>query len=363
MKKLNVEDLKPGMTTIEDVYTLDGKLVLPKGLVLTPKAIVKLDFYAIHAVKVDDAISASDDSVEEEIPLPSPSQSTKVKSSQAFHEFTESFTASVNTFKNLFGDVIDESKPLDTVALLEDMQPLLHSSTGGQINVFDMLHNMRDYDDLTYVHCVNVSLICNTFARWLRLSEEDIETATLCGLLHDIGKIGIPDAIIKKPGKLTDEEFALVKTHPVKGYHLLLKCAVDEHVQKAALMHHERCDGTGYPLGLHGDKIDRFAKMVSIADVYDAMTAARVYRGSLCPFEVVDMMEAEGLQKYDVQYILTFLECVVNTYLLYRVRLSNGIEGDIVFINKQHLSRPIIQTDSEIIDLSVRPELQILCFV
>ena len=117
-------------------------------------------------------------------------------------------------------------------------------------------------------------------------------------------------------------------------------------------MHHERSDGSGYPLGPTSERIDDFAKIVSIADVYDAMTSARVYRGPLCPFKVISIFESEGLQKYDSKYILTFLEYIVNSYVNNRVLLSNGLEGDIVLINKLDLSHPMVHCGSHYIDLS-----------
>ena len=220
-----------------------------------------------------------------------------------------------------------------------------------------MLHCMREYDDATYVHCMNVALICNIFGRWLRLSEEEIRYATSSGLLHDIGKTRIPDAIIKKPGRLTALEYGIVKTHPQEGYRMLEKSSLPDNIRNAVLMHHERCDGSGYPLGLSGDKIDPYAKMVAIADVYDAMTSARIYRGPLCPFKAIALFESEGLQKYDTRFILTFLENVVNTYLLNTVLLSNGETGKIVYINKDHLSSPTIQTDHGFIDLSIHTDI------
>lgn len=125
-------------------------------------------------------------------------------------------------------------------------------------------------------------------------------------------------------------------------------------------MHHERCDGTGYPLGIGADRIDKFAKIVSIADVYDAMTAARVYRGPLCPFSVIEIFEKEGLQKYETQYILCFLENVVLTYMNNRVKLSNGLEGDIVYINRQTLSRPMVKCGEQFIDLSAEKDISIV---
>jgi HD-GYP domain-containing protein (c-di-GMP phosphodiesterase class II) len=129
-------------------------------------------------------------------------------------------------------------------------------------------------------------------------------------------------------------------------------------------MHHERFDGSGYPSNLRGSEIEDFAKIIAIADVYDAMTATRCYREPLCPFEAIRIFEDEGLQKYDPRFIMTFLENVVSSYINNRVVLSNGIIGDIVFINKMFLSKPIVRTeDGDFIDLSKERGLGILAIL
>ena len=191
------------------------------------------------------------------------------------------------------------------------------------------------------------------------MKPEEIDLLTLCGMLHDLGKLKIPDSIIKKPEKLTTDEYQLVKTHTVEGYHILKAQGVNEHIANSALMHHEKCDGSGYPLGLTADRIDTYAKIVGIVDVYDAMTSARIYRGPMCPFRVIELYESEGLQKYDAHFILTFLENVSNTYLHYTVQLSDGRAGKIIFINKNALSKPIVQCGDEMVDLSKEKDLHV----
>ena len=125
-------------------------------------------------------------------------------------------------------------------------------------------------------------------------------------------------------------------------------------------MHHEKCDGTGYPLKLPADKIDYYAKLVAIADVYDAMTSARVYRGALCPFKVIEIFEQEGLHKYDVVLIMTFLENVINTYIDNRVQLSDGRIGVVKWIDKNNLSKPMIQlSDQSFVELAKYRDLKI----
>jgi HD-GYP domain-containing protein (c-di-GMP phosphodiesterase class II) len=190
--------------------------------------------------------------------------------------------------------------------------------------------------------------------RWLKLDKKDLDTLTVAGLLHDIGKVRIPDEILNKTGSLTDEEFAKIKEHPKLGYDILKKQPkLDPRIVNAALMHHERCDGSGYPSKLTEDSIDDYAMIVAIADVYDAMTAARTYRAPLCPFQVISNFEKDGYQKFSTKYILTFLGHIAQTYQSNRVMLSDGRACNIVMLNQNSLSRPIVQFDDKsCLDLS-----------
>lgn len=350
MKRTFIANLIPGMVTGEDVYSYSNQLIVSKGTVLTDKIITRLEFYSVPSIRI----------MENEVQEPTISDpySARIQASPEFHKFKETFDTTIVDFKDQINDIVEKGAPIDVSSMLDDTLKLLQAD-GENVNFFNMLHNMRAYDDLTYAHCLNVALICNVFAGWLHFSQEDIELATLCGLFHDIGKLCIPDSIIKKPDRLTNEEYDVIKTHTIEGYKILQNQPVNDHIKNAALMHHERCDGSGYPFGLTGNRIDKFAKIVSIADVYDAMTAARVYRGPLCPFTVIDIFEKEGLQKYESEYILCFLKNVVLTYIGQRVRLTNGQEGDVVFINPQQLSRPMVKCGDTFVDLSKQKDIAI----
>ena len=350
MPRILTQDLVPGMVTAEDVYTYNNQLVLLKDTELTDKSITKLEFYSILSVRVkEDTASIPVENGEDEAQL---SYSQKIKNSEEFKQFKVEYDNTVGDVRTKVNGLVENNtQNVSTEELLDETNRLLSSSDTGY-HIFDMLHNMRSYDDPTYVHCLNVSLICNVFGKWLGMPDRDVQTLTVAGLLHDIGKIKMPESIVGKPASLTDDEYELIKTHTIEGYNILKKFDLDEHIKNAALMHHERCDGSGYPMGLKADRIDPFAKIVAIADVYDAMTSARVYRGPMCPFKVIGIFESEGLQKYDSEYILVFLEYIVNTYLNNRVRLSNGLEGEIVLINKLDLSHPMVHCGSHYIDLS-----------
>ena len=135
-------------------------------------------------------------------------------------------------------------------------------------------------------------------------------------------------------------------------------CPIDERIKNAALMHHERYDGRGYPGGLSGNLIDETARIVAVADVYDAMTADRVYREGICPFDVIGYFQNE-ISVFDPRYLLLFLEKTAETYVSNKVLLNNGTEAKILMINKAALGRPVVMTGEEIIDLSKKKELKI----
>ena len=320
-------------------------------MTLTKKAITKLAFYSIPCVCVEDERDHLS-------PKHLKSYSQRIKSSPEFKKFAEDFEKDVYKFKQVINDMVERNAPLDIQDLLETTLALLHHSTQN-VHIFEMITNMRQYDDSTYAHSINVALISNVLATWLGMSEKEIYLVSQCGLLHDIGKLKIPDTIIKKPGKLTEEEYNVIKSHPLFGQDLLSEKNFDPHIVNCALMHHERCDGSGYPFGYDANKIDPYAKIVSIADIYDAMTSARVYRDAVCPFKVIEQLEQEGFGKYDTGFLLTFIENVLNTYIQCTVRLSDGRVGKVLMINKQALSRPLVQIDSQYIDLSNEPDIYI----
>ena len=287
----------------------------------------------------------------------SKTHSQKIAASSEFRDFQYGYFAAIDELKKAFA-AAERNEQINTDALLTVVSKLFQSKTIGEL--FDMLFNMRIMEDAVYAHCLNVGLVSRMIGRWLKLEKHNLDVLTLAGLLHDIGKIKIPNEVLEKPGKPTDEEYALIKKHPKLGYEMLKNQKLDPHVRKAALMHHERCDGSGYPSGLEEDFIDEYAMIVGIADVYDAMTAARSYRAPLCPFQVISNFEKEGYQKYHAKYIITFLKQIAATYQSNRVVLSDGRGCNIVMLNQNALSRPMVQfDDNTILDLSTQKELYI----
>lgn len=369
MKEYQTKDLLPGMVTAIPVRTKRGQLIINPNVELTRTLISRLEFYGIASVQItenkqvatpmetpkDPAYFPAKSPVSAPSPVSDASYSQKLKSSPEFQRFQVDFTLRSQDLKNCFDAYLSDGGTVNKEELLSKTISLV-SPKQTTLDVFDMLHNMRQVNDSTYAHSLNVAIISRIIGKWLHFSNEELDTLTLAGLLHDIGKTKIPDEVLNKDGKLTDEEFQMIRNHPKYGYDILKSQPLNSHIKKAALMHHERCDGSGYPMGLTMEEIDDYALIIAIANVYDAMTAARSYRAPLCPFEVIAEFEKDGLQKYKPKYILTFLENIANAYQNNRVMLSDGTSARIVLLNHRRLSKPLVQLDDgACIDLEKSP--------
>lgn len=343
-KRLAISKIFPGMITARDVYTRYNQLIIHKGMILDSDKIQKLIFYTIESVFVYEKPEI--DELEPDI------YSERIRESIEFRQFVKQYDNAVVSVRNWMNDILNNTKEIDADALLQDVNKILYESKN-KSHLLNMLHCIRSYDDLTFMHSVNVALICNIFSEWLNFNKEDKEILTISGLLHDIGKILLPIHILNKPDKLTSEEYELMKQHTLRGYEILLDKNIDERIKKVALLHHERYDGSGYTNNLKGEEIDIFSTIVSIADVYDAMTSSRIYRGSFCPFDVIRLFEKEGCLQYNPKVLIPLLERITASYMDHTVRLSNGVQGVISLLNRDALSRPVIKiSDHELLDLS-----------
>ncbi len=361
--KLPLTKIKPGMTLTEDVYNAADQMILTSGTVLSDHSISRLKFYSIREVVVSYEVKQK-----EQISLKSNAEklgsyTESVRQSKDFMDFATTYKESILSIEKRMRSFVSGKSSLDTNALLNSVSAV-YQKVSSQGQIFDMLMCIRNLDDITFVHGLNVAIIATAFSEWLRLPREDADALILSGLLHDIGKLTIPEAILKKKGALTADEYKIIKGHARAGYNLLKDLNVDSRISIVALQHHERADGTGYPDGLVGSHTDDFAKIIAIADVYDAMTAARCYRGPICPLEVLNTFESEGLTKYDPKYLLTFMDHVISTYLNQYVLLSNGETAEIVMLNKHSPARPYVRLKSgKCIDLSQERSITIVGIV
>ncbi len=248
----------------------------------------------------------------------------------------------------------------DALPLVEEISISVMRNPGALIS----LARLKTKDNYTYMHSVAVCALMVALARQLGMDNAATRQAGLAGLLHDVGKMAIPFDILDKPGKLTDEEFAIIKSHPAEGHKMLLEgSGVDEIALDVCLHHHEKVDGSGYPDRLAGDRISLFAKMGAVCDVYDAITSNRPYKNGWDPAESLRKMAEWSKGHFDEKVFQAFVKSVGIYPIGSLVRLKSGRLGVVIDQTEKSLLVPKIKvfysTKSharivpEIVDLSV----------
>ncbi len=360
IRRLSVDYLVPGMVTAGDIYG-HGELLIENNHALTESMIKNIAAKGIRFVPIrEDVIKVAKDKprISDEERL-NPNNLSVIKASKGFNEFSYKFNEAAQELKECFNNISSGTKAYNADELLSIVDKLEQIPNSVE-KLMDMLRCQRDYDEQIFVHSINVSLISGVCASWLKLNDEVVRDIKLAGLLHDIGKMKLPMSIVQKPDKLTEEEYNTIMQHPLLGYQILKDCDISEDIRLAALEHHEKCDGTGYPEKLSNNNISMYAKIVAIADVYDAMTAARCYRAPLCHFDVINTIFNDTYTKFDYAYTSVFLKNIAMAYRNRTVKLSDGSCGEIMFIGDSNPARPIIMTDNGLLDLSSKPEIDIV---
>ncbi len=205
------------------------------------------------------------------------------------------------------------------------------------------LVRLKEYDDYTFGHSVNVSIISTAFGRHIGLDRRRLLVLGFGSILHDVGKMLVPDKILNKPSVLTEEEFMIMKSHPVLGSDLLKEeVGIPREVVNIARHHHERFNGSGYPDGLAGNNIETFARMVAIADVYDAMTTKRVYGDTPNPGEAVKRLFSWKGTHFDPHLVDTFVGCLGIYPIGSFVRLNTGQVALVKRANRVSLLQPLV---------------------
>ena len=354
-KNISVNDIRAGMIMAADAVGAGGTVVVPKSTVLSQRYMARLATAGVKTicVNIPDYI-ATPEELRESAP-----QENRIKDTQEYQDFRRDLLAVAGELSEVFERLMMNPRANinsdDLVRSLKD----LSDRYGGTIHVLDLLQASRDFDDSIYIHTVGVCLISIIIGIKAQFTEEQLHELILCSIFHDIGKITIPEELLNKQGRLTEDELEEIRSHTTLGYSLLSQTQLPEHVSLCALYHHERFDGSGYPDHLTGQKIPFYARYVAIADVYYAMTSKRPYREDICTFDVVSAFEKDGYSKYDVAGLIPFLNCLAQSFIGSHVILNDGTDGKIIMLNER-LTRPIIKIGPDFVDLMKHTELEII---
>jgi HD-GYP domain-containing protein (c-di-GMP phosphodiesterase class II) len=264
--------------------------------------------------------------------------STSVELARAAKICAQSKQAVISMFQEArMGKAVDSKAAKEMV---EEISDSVSRNPGALIS----LARIKTADDYTYMHSVAVCAMMINLAKQLGLDDHQTRLAGMAGLLHDLGKVMIPTEILNKPGKLTEAEFTVIKTHPTEGHRLLLlNSEVDPIVLDACLYHHEKMDGSGYPKGLKGDEISLMAKMNAVCDVYDAITSNRPYKSGWDPAESLRKMAEWANGHFDGKVFQGFVKSLGIYPIGSLVKLTSGRLGVVVSQTTKSLTTPCVK--------------------
>lgn len=313
MRYVPINCLREGMKLGKDVYGENGRLLLASGIVLKEKYIRTIRNLGYSGMYVEDDVSKD------------------IEVAAIISEDLRQKT--VSTIKNVFMHTKDDDKDCFEKSM-EQCRKLLGDIVDEIIRNKTLMINMIDLkllNDYTFYHCVNVAVMSIVMGVAMKYSYDQLYNLGLGAMLHDEGKMLIPQEILNKPGKLTAEEFEIIQTHPKAGFDFLQRNAVLPPIAYTlVLQHHEKYDGSGYPYGLKGDAINEQSRLVSVADVYDALVSDRPYRKALPPSEAMEYIMGGSSTLFDPEIVNVFVRKIAPYPVGTIVRLSNGEKGIVV---------------------------------
>ena len=322
MRYITLDASVLGMRLGNDMYDSYGRILIGRGCELTEYCIEKLKNYGFDGVYIDDELS---EGIEIENII---SPQLRAEGMACIREMD------IDKCQVIARRMVEE-------ILNRGVLPM---------DLFDL----RTYDDYTFAHSVNVAVLCGVMGIGLEMTETDLTYQITAALIHDLGKLQIPDEILNKPGRLTPEEYQVMKTHPQLSYNLIKdRWDISSFVKTAVLFHHENVDGTGYPQGITGDRQTIFTKVLHVADVYDALVSKRPYKNPYSPFDAAEYLMANCGTQFDMEAVQILLQYVPLFPKGTEVKLSDGRKCIIYENSGVHNLRPIVRLyDGDLIDLS-----------
>lgn len=326
MRYIPIHNIKPGMILGKTIFNKNGTKLLNADNLITSEQLERIKILGYSGLYIDDSFS-------NELTFD--------------NEFMDSLkNEAVQSLKNLFVSSTTESSSYQdeinflSTSLVKIIDEIISNS--------DIISNMVDlkiYDDYTYFHSVNVAILALIIGNSLKLSKDLMTQLGMAAILHDIGKKFTPIEILSKPGKLTTEEFEIIKEHPYNGYDFIKHTfpMISATTYVGILQHHERYDGAGYPSGVIGENISLFGRILAVCDVYDALVSDRPYHKAFLASEALEFIQGGSGSMFDPAIVLTFTHKIASYPLGTAVTLSNGDVGIVVKNYEEFNTRPKVK--------------------
>lgn len=338
MRLIPIECIRENSLLGKSIYTYDGRCLLKAGVMLTDSVLQRVREFKIFSLYIIDDYSSTEI---EDIIKPELRQKSIAVIRETFSDIER--IASVHDFKKRTIKEYSKHEQEYFSSINSIAEELLENVLENK-DVLISLVDIKSMDNYTYAHCVNVAVISLVLGISLNLSKRNLTFLCMGALIHDIGKSFIPREILQKPGQLTQEEFEIIKQHSKYGYEFLGRfSSISSHIKLIALEHHERFDGLGYPNRLSGTEISYLSRIVSIADVYDALTSDRPYKRAMCPSDALEYLMSNAGTIFDYDMITIFSKVVIPFPQGTIVSLSNGDIGIVEETVPNFPLRPIIK--------------------
>ena len=323
MRFVPVDEIQPGMIIIKNIYDENGRKLLGRNKKMTVPLIDKIRYLGYPGIYIYDNYSEHEE-FEEII-----NEETRIDILRALknHHLEQIFFLS----NKIVDDLLDQEE--------------IHLD----------FNTLRHYHNSTYEHSLNVAIAAVTCGIGMELNNKQLRELALAAMFHDIGKECIPLEILDKPGPLTPEERAIINCHPVFGYEMLKeRNEFPSTVRVSILQHHENDDGTGYPGGLHSDQIYLYARIIHVADVFDALLSRRDYKEEYSALETIEYLMANCDRMFNYKVVTTFLNYVTVYPVGVTVTLSTGKKAHVIKNRNEFALRPVVMTeDGTILDLAL----------
>ncbi|ERJ95426.1 HD domain protein [Selenomonas sp. oral taxon 892 str. F0426] len=370
LKAFAVRSLLPEMLLGRTVYDGDTDIVLVEGGTVLDRDMIKLlkekgvasvyvdEDSILAAVQKEKAIKREREAASEDTALPE--RDAKLDS-----KYEEDYRYVYGEMEKLF-----QEAALTGRLNMDILQPVMASGRLRDLykegaTAVSMIYTMNQDGDYNIHHCVHLAILSGLMAKWMGLVGMDRQNLVLAGLFLDIGKQFIEKDLLEKKGRLTEEEFDILKNHVVDSFKLLEGSELSGRtdLMNGVIQHHERNDGSGYPSGLEADQISTFGKVLAVLDSYDAMASSRSYAEKRSPFEVFKILYADVLDgKLDSEYAVLFMRKLNAALNGCWLRLSDGTAGRIVYIDESRVTAmPVVQlTDGGFIDLNTVKDITVV---